>query len=467
MKYFLLILTLIFSKLSIGQTNKYSDVVNYYNTEKNFNGGVVVATNGHIDYINGIGLSNRQSGITINSKSKFKICSITKTFTAIMILQLMEKGKIDLHENIGKYLPDYIGEAKNKTTIENLLTYSSGIPNCESYISDDIYIKHVARDSFILKYCSGNLESKPGTKFSYDNGDFVILGKIIEKVTGKSFEENLRQRILEPLNMENTAMLYNKDIVTGLVQSYLYNDSTKTFGMDKPYYIENFFSAGAMYSTVEDLLKFDQGIFTFVLLKKPTVDLLLAPHKLLDNVGLGFWTSEKYGLLNTKFCYRPGGIYGSAANWIHVIDSNRAIIVLSNTDATNLFEMSQQLNGIATNQTVTIPHSVKTVTTKTFSTESIKGIWIIDLRPTPKSEAYYKDFIITPTEGKDFSGEFYGSSFTNGKFNTDWDKVYFAFSTVDKENTYYHSGYIEGDTISGTSFSADRKFISHWTGRKK
>lgn len=355
MKYTLGALTLLVSNFLNAQTNKFSDVVNYYNTEKNFNGAVVVATNGHIDYITGIGLSNRQSGTTINAKSKFKICSVTKTFTAIMILQLTEEGKIDLKETIGKYLPDYTGEAKNKVTGENLLTYSSGIPNCESYIGDDIYIKPVTRDSFIIKYCSGNLQSQPGTTFSYDNGNFVILGKIIEKLTGKSFEENLRQRILIPLNMQNTGMLYNKDIVKGLIQSYLYNDSLKTFGMDKPYYIENFFSAGSMYSTVEDLLKFDQGIFTYTLLKKQTVDLMLTPHKLLDNVGLGFWTSEKYGLLNTKFCYRPGGIYGSAANWIHVIDSNRTIIALSNTDATDLFDMSRQLNGIATGQKVTIP----------------------------------------------------------------------------------------------------------------
>lgn len=89
MKYTLIILTLLLSKFTFGQTNKFSDIVNYYNTEKNFNGAVLVATNGHIDYVNGIGLSNRQSDITINSKSKFKICSITKTFTAIMVLQLM------------------------------------------------------------------------------------------------------------------------------------------------------------------------------------------------------------------------------------------------------------------------------------------------------------------------------------------------------------------------------------------
>jgi hypothetical protein len=78
-----------------------------------------------------------------------------------------------------------------------------------------------------------------------------------------------------------------------------------------------------------------------------------------------------------------------------------------------------------------------------------------------------KDFIITPTTAKNFSGEFYGTAFTTGKFNTDWDILYFAFTTSDKENVYFHSGFIEGNKISGISYSPDRKFTSHWTGIKK
>ncbi len=322
-----IIFFIILSAQCFGQTAQFSDVINYYASKKNFNGAVLVSTNGQIDYLNAAGISSRQSGTTINSKSKFKIASITKTFTAVLILQLMEEGKLDLKSPIASYYPEYSGEAKDKVSIENLITYSYGIPNCENYIGDEIYSKPITIDSFIIKYCSGKPEAEPGTKFSYDNGDYVILGKIIEKLSGKTYLENVKKRILKPLGMLNTDMLYSKDIVTGLVQSYTFDDSLAIFNADKPYYIENFFSAGAMYSTVEDLLKFDQGIFTYKLLKKETVDLMLKPHPTLDNVGLGFWTANKYGALDTKFAYRPGGIYGASANWIHVIDSNRAIIV--------------------------------------------------------------------------------------------------------------------------------------------
>ena len=89
------------------------------------------------------------------------------------------------------------------------------------------------------------------------------------------------------------------------------------------------------------------------------------------------------------------------------------------------------------------------------------------MRPDPNSEAYLKDFIITPTTGKEFGGEFYGTAFKKGKFNTDWEFIYFAFTTSDKDNVYYHSGYIDGDKIFGISYSPDRKFTSHWTGKKK
>ncbi len=467
MKQIFILLLSCYTCILYAQNPEYANLLNFYNAEKNFNGVILVATNGQIDYLNSIGIASRQSGTTINSKSKFKIASITKTFTTVLALQLVEKGKLNLNATIGKYLPEYSGEARDKTTIENLITYSSGIPNCESYKSDDIYSTPVSIDSFIAKYSSGKLVAKPGNRFNYDNGDFIILGKIIEKITGKSFKENLKENILDPLGMINTDMLQAKDIIAGLMPSYVYDDSLKTFNADKPYYIENYFSAGAMYSTVEELYKFDQGIFTYKLLKKETVNLMLTPRPELDNVGLGFWIAEKYGALNTKFAYRPGGIYGSSANWIHVIDSNRTIIVFSNTNATNLFEMSQQLNTIATKQKVNFPQATKKDSPNKFDINKIKGTWVIDLRPSPNSEVYLKDFTITPIKGNRFIGEFYGTTFTNGEFNTEWEYVFFGFTTSDKENIYYHSGYIDGDKIFGISYSPGRNFISHWTGMKK
>jgi hypothetical protein len=233
-------------------------------------------------------------------------------------------------------------------------------------------------------------------------------------------------------------------------------------------YIENYFTAGAMYSTAEDLLKFDNALFNFKILNKKTVELMLTPYPELYGVAYGFWVSEnKFGNITSKVANRQGSIWGANANWLHLIDKNKTILIISNTNATNLSELTDQLVLVSTNQKATIPIVTANSETQNISIENAKGTWLLDLRPDPNSEAYLKDFIITPTTGSDFSGEFYGTAFAAGKFNTDWEVLYFAFTTSDKENVYFHSGFIEGNKISGISYSPDRKFTSHWTGIKK
>lgn len=99
--------------------------------------------------------------------------------------------------------------------------------------------------------------------------------------------------------------------------------------------------------------------------------------------------------------------------------------------------------------------------------DSVLGTWIIDLRPTPESEPYLKEFKFTRIDGKKFDGEFYGYPFTGGFLNTDWDKVYFAFTTQDQSGTYYHSGFVEGNKVTGITLNENRAFILPWKGQKK
>lgn len=105
--------------------------------------------------------------------------------------------------------------------------------------------------------------------------------------------------------------------------------------------------------------------------------------------------------------------------------------------------------------------------TKDLKPSEIKGTWIIDLRPTPDSESYLKDFSIENIVGKSFSGKFYDTDFENGQLNLDWGKIYFAFTTKDASNSYFHSGYFERDKVFGVSYSPERIFTLPWTGRKK
>jgi len=356
MKHFFLAVTILLSKLAFGQTDQYSEVVKYYNTEKNFNGAVLVATNGQIDYLTGIGVSNRQSGTTMDAKTKFKIASITKSFTAVLILQLYQQGKIDLNANFGKYYPTYKGEAKDKVTIKHLLTYSSGIPNSVEKLEMKPYQLLLSIDEFIDKYCSGKLEFTPGEKSNYSNTEYTILHKIIENVSNKSFSSLLQENILNPLKMENTGLLNSKDIIPGLTSSYTIEDSTNLITSDQPYFIENYFGSAAMYSTVEDLLKFNNGIFNYTLFNESTTKLIIKPNEKLDNAALsGLWYSDGYGIFNKPFTYRTGGLLGSCSNWIHSIGDKKTIIVFNNTNGTNLYEFSEQLYLVSTGQKATIP----------------------------------------------------------------------------------------------------------------
>lgn len=355
MKHILLIVTLLLSKFAIGQSNEYSEVVNYYHTQKNFNGAVLVATNGQIDYLAGIGVSNRQTGTSMSTKTKFKIASITKTFTAVLILQLYQQGKIDLDANFGKYYPEYKGEAKEKVTIQQLLTYSSGIPNAVENLGMRPYQTPLTIDEFIETYCSGNLTFTPGEKSSYSNTEYTILHKIIENVSQKSFAALLQENILNPLKMENTGLLNSKDIISGLTSSYIIQDSTLQITAEEPYFIENYFGSAAMYSTVEDLLKFNYAIFNYRLLTESNTKLMLKPLPQLEGATLGgLWFSEGYGTFNQPFIYRTGGLLGSCSNWIHAIENGKTIIVFNNTDGTNLYEFSEQLYLVSTGKKPTI-----------------------------------------------------------------------------------------------------------------
>lgn len=453
--------------LILGQSSQFSELLNYYNSEKQFNGVVLVATNGEIDFLSSTGIGNRQNGSVLNTKSKFKIASMTKAFTAVLVMKLVEENRINLDVKIGNYLPNYKGEGKDKVTIHQLLTYSSGIENKLDTLGMMPYQTDKTLDEFIEAYCSGELAFTPGEKSAYGNTEYILLQKIIETVTGSSYVSNLAKIILQPLGMQNTQLVKSKEINVGLLPSYTYEDSLGIFVNDAPYYPELYFGAGALYATVEDLLKFDQALFNHKLLNEASTEKLLTIHPELGYTAYGLWGSTGWGNFSEPFYYRTGAILGSNANWIHTMEKGKTIIVLSNTNATNLFELSEKLYLLSIGKEVEIPGNENQNTTINSSTYEIKGTWQIDLRPTPNSEPYLMDFYITEVSGKEFKGEFYGSSFSNGMLNTDWDKIQFAFTTNDSSNTYYHSGYFSENKIYGISYSEGRKFISYWTGKKK
>ncbi len=333
----LTILLMLTMNIAFSQLKKVEKVIDSCVKNDNFNGAVLIAKNGEIESLTYTGFANRHYDIKFSDEIRFHIFSLTKTFTAVLIMQLYEKGKIKLDSTIFTYYPEYKGEAAKKVTIRNLLTYSSGRENKDissPELIHEAYDKTIWElDSFIVKFLSEKLIHTPGTKFDYNNGDFILLGKIIEKIYNKPYEQVLNEQILQPLQMHNTGFLHHDAIVKNLDEGYVGADSN-AFSLHMPtnVYIDNLYSAGAMYSTPKDLLIFDQALFNHTLIKKPTLDTMLSSYKELGDVAFGFWVyQKKIGSINTLFAERQGEGYGHSANWVHLVDKDMTLFILSNT----------------------------------------------------------------------------------------------------------------------------------------
>jgi CubicO group peptidase (beta-lactamase class C family) len=322
--------------------SSYAAIVNAFVKQKGFSGSVLVAESGRVIFSMYAGMSNRQHKIPVTANSIFRICSVTKTFTAVIILQLMEEGKIDLKNTIGTYYPEYTGPARDSVNIHQLLTYSSGIENIDQG-SETMYALQLPVDTIIKNYCSGRLVTVPGSRMNYKNAEYIILGKIIEKITGEPYQKALEERILKPLAMRHSGYLRNRDIVPGIVTSYL-ADSTGAYYNDDPYWIENFYSSGAIYATAEDLYRFDQALFNGKLLKKETLELMITSYPQLWGVAYSFWVNEQqFGNTKTKVMDRRGSIGGNNTAWYHFIKENKTIIVFSNSNAADVVAIREKL----------------------------------------------------------------------------------------------------------------------------
>jgi D-alanyl-D-alanine carboxypeptidase len=267
------------------QAQPLEAAVRDYATAHNFSGTILAQHKGKPIYQQSFGVADRAFDNPVKTNTKFRIASITKAFTAVLVLQLYEQGKLDLRATIKTYLPDYRGDGAGRVTIHHLLNHTSGIQNLDTITSYEAAVKQGlevyqlphATDELLARYCSGKLVHQVGEVFDYNNADYIILGKIIEKVTGKPFSDALKERILGPLGMTESGMLYQRDVVKDLAKTYYKPGEAQPLINDLPVYIENWYAAGSMYSTAGDLLKFSDALFGGRLLKLQTLGLMLKP----------------------------------------------------------------------------------------------------------------------------------------------------------------------------------------------
>lgn len=330
---------------SFGQSSSLAKFVDSYAKKHNFSGTILIQKNSKISYAKSFGLANRQHRVPNRMETKYKVASITKALTAVLILQLVERGKIDLNKTVKTYLPDYAGEAGMRVMIHQLLNHTSGMANIDrSITSAEAAIKNgiphlqtpMTTDELLSKYASDKLVGESGKKFDYNNADYIVLGKIIESVTGKTYEQVLKENILQPTGMRDSGMLYQHSVLDNLADTYFYREDLKRLANDLPVYIENWYAAGAMYSTAADVLKFSDALFGGRLLKRETLEPMFTAG--LDEYGYGVWVYNDYEIGGRKYqiIKRPGSIMGANAMLFHIREANATIIILSNTGTTDL-----------------------------------------------------------------------------------------------------------------------------------
>src|SRR5438128_2884378 len=325
-----------FQALAFAQdkAGKIDQMLSLFNQYGQFNGAALVPDNRKVIYKKGFGLANMEWNIPNTPETKFRLGSITKQFTATLILQLVEQGKIKLDGKLIDYLPDYRKDTGAKVTIHNLLSHTSGVP---SYTSLPGFFQNVSRnpfttDDFIKKYASGDLEFEPGTKFVYSNSGYFLLGAIIEKVTGKPYEQVLRENIFDPLGMKNTGYDHFGTIIgkraTGYTKTPGGYETAPYLDMSIPY------AAGSLYSTVEDLYLWDHALYGEKILSARSKELMFTPN--LNNYGYGFVITKAMlappNKLAVAVVQHNGGINGFNTVIVRMVAEKRLIVLLDNTE---------------------------------------------------------------------------------------------------------------------------------------
>ena len=327
------------------KNEKIDALLNDYYKKGMFNGSVIVSENGKPIYKNGFGYANFEWYIKNDPNTKFKIGSCTKSFTAVLIMILNEEGKIGLDDKIIKYIPEYPADKGNKISIVNLLNHTSGIP--EYIILPKIQtLQYMDNDpkEFIKNFWDLDLEFEPGTQLKYSNSGYFLLGVIIEKITGKTYAQVLQEKILEPLAMNNSGVINDHYILSKKAYGYVKTNE----GLKLAPYVNatGAFSAGAMYSTVEDLLKWQNALQENKILSKESTDKMLQPTK--GKQGLGF------GILDItlrngdkKLLYGHEGMFYGFRSLIHIFkEDNNSIILLDNNQNSDLFEISSAIREV-------------------------------------------------------------------------------------------------------------------------
>jgi CubicO group peptidase (beta-lactamase class C family) len=333
---------------------RMEQVIQSFVADKQFMGAVLVARGNDILLDKGYGFANLEWNIPDSPKTKFRLGSITKQFTAASILLLEERGKLSVNDSVKKYMPD-APAAWDKITIFNLLTHTSGIP---SFTSFPDYAKlepfQATPAELVARFRDKPLDFQPGEQWSYSNSGYVLLGYLIEKISGESYAHFVQDNIFKPLGMVDSGYDSNSAVIQNRASGYTMGQN----GIVNAGYIDMTIplSAGALYSTTEDLLRWEQGLFGRKLISPASLKKMTTPFKNDYGFGLGIRAVNGQEQID-----HGGGIEGFNTKLAYYPAEKLTVVVLANLNGAAPEEIAADLHTIAEGRTVVLASERKVV----------------------------------------------------------------------------------------------------------
>lgn len=314
--------------------------------DKNGPGGVfLVAKDGKTIYQKAFGKANVELDVDLTPKSVFQLGSITKQFTAIAILILEEQGKLNLQHPISKHIPDY--PSGDKITLHHLLTHTSGIKDFTKMRSlRDISQKDLSPKEMVDFFKNEPADFAPGEKFEYNNSGYVVLGYIIELVSGETYENYIKKNIFEKAGMSHSR--YASDIAVVDKRAYGYHKKESGYVNKTKISFSIPFSSGSLMSTAEDMLQWQNALSKNVFVSSNTIKKAFAKYKLNNGqeftYGYGWHIKEIEGTLTRE---HGGSIFGFKTMGIYIPGEDIYVIGFSNCDCNSPTQVTTDIAKLA------------------------------------------------------------------------------------------------------------------------
>lgn len=398
----------------------------------------LVAKDGKIIYHKAFGMANLELGVKMEPDMILEIGSITKQFTAVAILMLVEQGKLDLDDDITKFIEDYPTHGHH-ISIHHLLTHTSGI---KSYTSLESWMPLWRTDyetkEFIDIFKNEPMDFAPGEEYHYNNSAYFLLGYIIEIVSGQTYEEFIESNIFKPLGMKSSLYGSNSEIIKKRASGYQKKGAyvnAEYLSLTQPY------AAGSIMSTVEDLYSWNRAIRSNTLVKQEAINLAFTNYELNNgekiNYGYGWAINEIKGSPTVE---HSGGIFGYVTNAIYLPKEDVFVAIYSNCDCNAPGQVSTKMAALAIGKPFLDKNDVISVKSETLK----KWVGVYDFEDgvtriiTLEDDQLYSQraggtkFVLLPTKKNTFSFE---ESFATLQFQENGKEIKAVFANRIEKTT--------------------------------